>query len=70
MLFKEGGFEDSSLTCHCTELGILLQHKVVNRPVLFIYSDGGPDFSLTLWTPCVYACKYTHSTVIDSTCSI
>ena len=43
ILFKEGAFEHSSSTRHCTELGVLLQHKVISRPVLFIYSDGGPD---------------------------
>ena len=44
ILFKAGAFEHSSSTRHCTELGVLLQHKVISRPVLF---DGGPDHRLT-----------------------
>ena len=47
ILLKEGAFEQLSPVRHCTELSILLQEGVVNRPVLFTYSDGGPDHRMT-----------------------
>ena len=43
---KEGVFEPSSPQRHMTELKSCLS-ATVNKPVLFVYSDGGPDHRLT-----------------------
>ena len=45
---KEGAFEPSSPARHCTELGqILSSRNLQTKPILFLYSDGGPDHRLT-----------------------
>ena len=45
---KESCFEPSSPVRHCTELhGILSSRNLHSKPILFIYSDGGPDHRLT-----------------------
>ena len=48
-VFIEGVFEPSSPHRHMTELLDVIQNKVVLRDkcMLFIYSDGGPDYRLT-----------------------
>jgi len=43
---KEGVFEPSSPQRHMTELKSCLS-ATVNKPVLFVYTDGGPDHRLT-----------------------
>lgn len=45
--FKEGAFEPSSPARHSTELASILRDRVIEKPVLFLYSDGGPDHRLT-----------------------
>ena len=47
VLFKEGAFEPSSPVRHATELAKVLEEKAIDRPVLFLYSDGGPDHRVT-----------------------
>ena len=45
---KEGCFEPSSPVRHCAELrSILSSRNLHSKPILFIYSDGGPDHRLT-----------------------
>ena len=43
VMFKEGAFEPSSPLRHSAELANSISTQVENKPVLFIYSDGGPD---------------------------
>ena len=47
VMLKEGAFEPSSPVRHYTEMATIIKQKVPNRPILFIYSDGGPDHRLT-----------------------
>ena len=48
---KDPIFQSSSPLRHATELyNILLEEEVVNKPVLCLYTDGGPDHR------CTYAC--------------
>ena len=44
---KEGAFELSSLARHATELASYLQQLDSVKPVLVLYTDGGPDHRLT-----------------------
>ena len=41
VMFKEGAFEPSSRLRHSAELANAVSTQVENKPVLFIYSDGG-----------------------------
>ena len=43
VMFKEGAFEPSSPVRHSAELCKIVKRTNSERPVLFIYSDGGPD---------------------------
>jgi len=43
VMLKEGAFEPSSPLRHSTELVNIISDKVETKPVLYIYSDGGPD---------------------------
>ena len=43
VMFKEGAFEPSSPLRHSTEIANAITTVVQIKPVLFIYSDGGPD---------------------------
>jgi len=43
VMFKEGAFEPSSLLRHSAELANTIATQVIMKPILFIYSDGGPD---------------------------
>ena len=46
--FKDAAFEASSLIRHSTELShVLSRSDGLHKPVLFVYSDGGPDHRLT-----------------------
>ena len=47
ILFKDGAFEPSSPIRHATELFNILENEAIDRPVLFLYSDGGPDHRVT-----------------------
>ena len=47
--YKDAIFEPSSALRHVTELCSILQKKPVN-PMLFIYTDGGPDHRLTYFS--------------------
>lgn len=47
VIFKEGAFEPSSPVRHTTELMGILEKESLNKPVLFLYSDGGPDHRIT-----------------------
>ena len=47
VLFKNGTFEQSSPARHSSELTQILVERAVDHPVLFLYSDGGPDHRLT-----------------------
>ena len=42
-MFKEGAFEPSSPLRHSAELASAIATQAETKPVLFIYSDGGPD---------------------------
>ena len=44
---KEGTFEPSSPMRHACELFSLTKTDVQTKPVLFLYTDGGPDHRLT-----------------------
>ena len=44
---KEGTFEPSSPLRHVSELYPLIEVKSQSKPVLFLYTDGGPDHHLT-----------------------
>lgn len=46
--FKDAAFESSSPIRHATELSSILKSKEeYQKPVLFVYSDGGPDHRIT-----------------------
>ena len=46
--FKDAAFEASSPIRHATELShVLSRSDELHKPVLFVYSDGGPDHRLT-----------------------
>ena len=47
ILYKDSAFEPACSIRHATELATLLQDKALTDPVLFIYSDGGPDHRVT-----------------------
>ena len=47
VMLKEGAFEPSSPARHSAEMTTIIEREVPNLPVLFIYSDGGPDHRLT-----------------------
>ena len=47
VLYKDGIFEPSSPIRHASEFASLLESKSVTHPVLFLYSDGGPDHRVT-----------------------
>jgi len=47
VLFKDGTFEPSSPAHHSSELAQILEERAVDHPVLFVYSDRGPDHRLT-----------------------
>ena len=44
---KEGTFEPSSPIRHASELISLIETDVQSKPILFLYTDGGPDHRLT-----------------------
>ena len=47
VMIKEGAFEPLSPLCHTTELSNVLGDRVQHKPILFVYSDGGPDHRVT-----------------------
>jgi len=47
VLFKDSAFEPSSPCRHAAELNAILQSDSKSFPVLFLYTDGGPDHRLT-----------------------
>ncbi len=47
IMFKEGAFEPSSPVRHSAELCTILQARSPEKPILFLYSDGGPDHRVT-----------------------
>ena len=47
VMLKEGAFELSSPLRHSTELSNVLGDRVQHKPILFVYSDGGPDHRVT-----------------------
>ena len=47
VLFKDSAFESSSPCRHAAELSAILQPNAMNYPLLFLYTDGGPDHRLT-----------------------
>ena len=44
---KDAIFEHSTPQRHACELYSILQSRSFSKPVLFVYSDGGPDHRLT-----------------------
>ena len=48
VLFKEGSFEPSSPLCHSTELAKYVDDRAQDKPVLFIYLDGGLECCTSL----------------------
>ena len=44
---KDGALEASSPTHHMTELLSIVELETMSKPILFLYSDGGPDHRLT-----------------------
>ena len=47
VLYKDSAFEPSSPVWHAAKLTALSHDKALTNPVLFIYSDGGPDHMVT-----------------------
>ena len=47
VLYKDSAFEPSSNVWHAAKLTALSHDKALTNPVLFIYSDGGPDHMVT-----------------------
>ena len=47
ILFKDSAFEPSSPCQHAAELNVILQPNAMDYPLLFLYTDGGPDHHLT-----------------------
>ena len=47
MLFKDTIFEPSSPSRHGTEVVGILGERAIDYPVVFLYTDGGPDHRLT-----------------------
>ena len=48
--FKENCFESSTPWRHATELQSVLQSEGIDKPILALYCDGGPDHRLTYAT--------------------
>ena len=46
-MFKEGALEPSSPLRHSAELANILIVTAPEKPILFVYSDGGPDHRVT-----------------------
>ena len=47
IMYKEAVFEPSLPIHHSAELYNIIEEKAIDRPVLFLYSDGGPDHRVT-----------------------
>ena len=47
VLYKDSAFEPSSPIRHAAELTTILRTRPTDSPILFLYSDGGPDHRLT-----------------------
>ena len=47
VMLKEGALEPSSPLHHSTELSNILRDRVQHKLILFVYSDGGPDYQVT-----------------------
>lgn len=47
IMFKDAAFEPSSPVRHSAELYNIIKEKAIERSVLFLYSDGGPDHRVT-----------------------
>jgi len=47
VLFKDSAMEPSSPCRHLAELHVILQPNSMDYPLLFLYTDGGPDHCLT-----------------------
>ena len=47
---KDSVFQHSTPNRHSCELYKILQSRSFSKPILFIYSDGGPDHRLTYWS--------------------
>ena len=47
---KDTVFQHSIPLRHCCELCNVLESRSFSKPILFIYSDGGPDHRLTFWS--------------------
>ena len=47
VLFKDTTFEPSSPSRHGTEVVSILGERAIDYPVVFLYTDGGPDHQLT-----------------------
>ena len=58
VLYKYSAFEPSSPIRHSTELTTLLSDKALTRPVLFLYSDGGPDHRVTYMSKVSMICLF------------
>lgn len=47
IMLKDSVFEPSSPLRHSTELAAIIEQRAPEKPVLFVYSDGGPDHRIT-----------------------
>lgn len=47
IMLKDSVFEPSSPLCHSTELATIIEQRAPEKPVFFVYSDGGPDHRVT-----------------------
>ena len=51
MTLKEAAFEQSSALRHATELHqLVLSQNMTDKPILCVYTDGGPDHRVTYLT--------------------
>lgn len=48
--YKDAVFQPSSALRHATKVHSILTSKIGNKSVLFVYTDGGPDYRLTIFT--------------------
>ena len=65
VVLKDSAYEPSSPLRHACEVYGVLQSISLSKPVLFVYSDGGPDHRLTLFRDylIVFACFIVKTTL-------
>ena len=70
VMFKEGAFEPSSPLRHSAELANTIFGQVITKPVLFIYSDGGPDHRVNYISVKIALIALFHKLDLDYLCAV